>query len=52
MVLSGSVEMHSESYEPVRLEIGDSGYFDSTMGHVLISVSEADAAVIRVVPLS
>lgn len=52
IVLSGSVEMHSEVYEPVRLDVGDSCYFDSTMGHSLISVSEADAEVIWVVSLN
>ncbi|MEH6814584.1 MAG: XRE family transcriptional regulator, partial [Motiliproteus sp.] len=51
-VLSGSVEMHSDVYEPVLLGVGDSAYFDSTMGHALISVSEEDAEVIWVVSLS
>lgn len=52
MVLSGAVELHSEFYEPVRLGTGDSGYFDSTMGHALVSVSPEDARVIWVVSLN
>ncbi|MCF3933392.1 XRE family transcriptional regulator [Acuticoccus sp. M5D2P5] len=45
-VLSGSVELHTEHYEPTLLNPGDSAYFDSTMGHALCSVSEEDAVVL------
>lgn len=45
-VLSGAVELHTEYYSPVRLEAGDSVYFDSTMRHALNSVSEEDAEVL------
>jgi transcriptional regulator with XRE-family HTH domain len=45
-VLSGAVELHTEYYAPVRLEAGDSVYFDSTMRHALASVSEEDAEVL------
>ena len=47
-VLSGAVELHTDSYEPVRLESGDSVYFDSGMRHAVISVSEEDAVVLWV----
>ncbi|MEH6628424.1 MAG: helix-turn-helix domain-containing protein [Motiliproteus sp.] len=51
LVLNGSVELHCECYEPVRLEVGDSSYLDSTMGHALISVSKQDAEVLWVASL-
>ncbi len=47
-VLSGAVELHTDSYEPVRLESGDSVYFDSGMRHAVISVSKGDAVVLWV----
>ncbi|RDE22856.1 XRE family transcriptional regulator [Motiliproteus coralliicola] len=52
LVLSGAVELHCEHYEPVRLEAGDSSYFDSSMGHALVSVSEDDAEVLWVASLN
>lgn len=48
LVLEGTIELHTEFYEPVRLETGDSAYFDARMGHLCISVSEADALVLWV----
>lgn len=48
MVASGAVEVHTEYYAPTRLEVGDSIYFDSRMGHCVISVSENDAEVLWV----
>lgn len=39
-VLDGSVEFHTELYAPLILEKGDSIYFDSTMGHAYIAVSQ------------
>ena len=47
-VLSGSILFYTEFYEPVRLNAGDNAYYDCTMGHVLVSVSEADAEVLWV----
>jgi len=47
-VLSGRVEVHTEFYAPVVLEAGDSIYFDSGMGHALVSLSKQDAQVIWV----
>lgn len=37
-VLSGTLEVHTEFYEPVRIEAGGCIYFDSTMGHAFLSV--------------
>lgn len=47
-VLSGAILFYTEFYEPVRLEAGDSAYYDCTMGHMLVSVSEEDAEVLWV----
>ena len=47
-VLSGAIEIHTEHYAPFRLERGESGYFDSSMRHVYISVSKDNARVLSV----
>ena len=48
LILSGSVLFYSEFYEPVELGEGDSVYYDATMGHMLISISEEDANILWV----
>lgn len=48
MVLDGAILLYTEFYEPLRLERGDSIYFDSDMGHALVSVSDDDAVVLSV----
>jgi transcriptional regulator with XRE-family HTH domain len=48
LVLSGEVIVHTEFYAPARLGPGDSAYFDSRMGHAVISVSDEDAEVLWV----
>ena len=45
-VLLGEVLLYTEHYAPVRLTQGDSSYFDSSMGHALVSVSEKDAEIL------
>lgn len=45
-VLSGSLMLLTEFYAPELLNVGNSTYFDSQMGHMLLSVSEQDAEVI------
>lgn len=45
-VLEGSVVLHTAHYAPVLLRKGDSSYFDSSMGHALVSVSEEDALIL------
>lgn len=47
-VLEGTVELHTEHYRPLRLQVGDSIYYDSGMGHCCISVSKEDARVLWV----
>lgn len=48
LVLSGAIVFYTEYHEPLRLEAGDSLYFDSDTGHAKISVSEDDALVLSV----
>jgi len=48
MVLGGEILLYTEYYEPLPLVSGDSIYFDSAMGHALVSVSEDDAVVLSV----
>jgi len=47
-VLSGTVVLHTEHYRPLTLQTGDSVYYDSSMGHCCVSVSEDDAVVLWV----
>lgn len=53
-VLSGQIELVTEFYSPIVLNIGDCCYFDSTMGHVLVNKGDETARVMwicsRVVP--
>lgn len=50
-VLTGVVRLYTEFYEAVDLKRGDSAYYDATMGHNLISVSDDDATVLWVTSL-
>ena len=45
-VLSGEIELHTEGYAPVHLNVGDCAYFDSAMRHACISLSEENARVL------
>jgi transcriptional regulator with XRE-family HTH domain len=47
-VLHGAVTLWSEFYEPVRLETGDSVYFDSTMRHAVLSAGPTDAEILNI----
>lgn len=47
-VLTGAIEVHTEHYAPFILREGDSSYFDSSMAHVYVSVSEEDARVLSI----
>lgn len=47
-VVSGVVELHAEFYAPIRLEAGDSVYYDATMGHAYISVGTDDATILNI----
>lgn len=47
-VLSGTVELHAEFYAPIRLEAGDSVYYDASMGHAYVSVGPEDATILNI----
>lgn len=49
VVLSGAVELHTDLYEPIRLNAGDSVYYDAAMSHAYVSVSEEDARILNIV---
>jgi transcriptional regulator with XRE-family HTH domain len=51
LVLTGIVRLYTEFYEPADLRRGDSAYYDATMGHNVISLSEEDASVLWVTSL-
>jgi transcriptional regulator with XRE-family HTH domain len=51
-VLTGVVRLFTEFYEPVELRRGDSAYYDASMGHNVISVSEDDATILWVTSLA
>jgi transcriptional regulator with XRE-family HTH domain len=48
LVLEGEVQLLTEFYEPMTLSKGDNVYYDATMGHLVISVSEEDAVILWV----
>jgi transcriptional regulator with XRE-family HTH domain len=47
-VLEGAVDLHTEFYAPMRLERGDSIYFDSGMGHLYVAASPEPCKVLGV----
>jgi transcriptional regulator with XRE-family HTH domain len=47
-VLQGALELHTDLYAPVRLEAGDSIYFDSGMGHAYIDVGDVPCRVLTI----
>lgn len=50
-VLTGTVRLLTEFYEPVDMRRGDSAYYDASMGHNVISTSEDDATILWVTSL-
>jgi transcriptional regulator with XRE-family HTH domain len=51
-VLTGVVRLYTEFYEPVDLRRGDSAYYDASMGHNVVSLSEEDATILWVTSLA
>ena len=45
-VLQGPVEIHTEFYEPILLQTGESIYIDSTMGHAYVAPKGSDEALV------
>ena len=50
-VLTGVVWLYTEFYEPVEMRRGDSAYYDASMGHNVVSVSDEDATILWVTSL-
>ncbi|WP_187430611.1 hypothetical protein ROLI_021520 [Roseobacter fucihabitans] len=51
-VLTGVIQLITEFYEPVEMRRGDSAYYDATMGHNVVSLSNEDAEILWVTSLS
>ena len=51
-VLTGVIRLFTEFYEPVEMRRGDSAYYDATMGHNVVSVSDEDALILWVTSLA
>jgi quercetin dioxygenase-like cupin family protein len=45
-VISGTLALHTEHYETVRLGPGDSILFDATMRHAYVAAGEGDAVLL------
>lgn len=50
-VLTGVIQLYTEFYEPTTMRRGDSAYYDASMGHNAISVSDEDATILWVTSL-
>ena len=48
-VLKGSIEVHTEFYDPVVLSEGQSIYLDSTMGHAYVVAAGCEEATVMAV---
>ncbi|MEM6758737.1 MAG: XRE family transcriptional regulator [Pseudomonadota bacterium] len=51
-VLTGVIRLFTEFYEPVDMRRGDSAYYDATMGHNVVSISDEDATILWVTSLT
>ncbi len=51
-VLTGVIKLYTEFYEPIEMRRGDSAYYDATMGHNVVSVSDEDATILWVTSLA
>jgi transcriptional regulator with XRE-family HTH domain len=47
-VVSGELELHSESYAPLRLHPGDSVYFDSSMPHAYVAAGKKHCKILSI----
>jgi len=43
-VIGGTIELHTEFYDPVQLNTGDSAYIDSGMAHMFLSIGVGNAS--------
>jgi len=51
LVLTGAIQLYTEFYEPIEMRRGDSAYYDASMGHNVVSVSDEDATILWVTSL-
>lgn len=51
-ILTGMVRLITEFYEPIEMRRGDSAYYDASMGHNLVTVSQDDATILWVTSLT
>ncbi|WP_425046329.1 helix-turn-helix domain-containing protein [Primorskyibacter sp. S87] len=51
-VLTGVIQLFTEFYEPIEMRRGDSAYYDASMGHNVISISDEDAMILWVTSLT
>lgn len=51
-VLTGVIQLITEFYEPIEMRRGDSAFYDATMGHNVISISDEDASILWVTSLT
>lgn len=47
-VISGAIQMHTEFYGPVTLNVGDSAYIDSKMAHAFLNVGSSEAKMLSI----
>ncbi|MGV2497236.1 helix-turn-helix domain-containing protein [Pelagerythrobacter aerophilus] len=45
-VIEGGIEVHSEFYDPVRINTGEGIYLDSSMGHAYVTAEGCEEAVV------
>ena len=48
IVLEGVVELHTEVYGPLKLEVGESVYFDSSAGHAYLNAGPGTARIMTI----
>ena len=48
VVLEGVVELHTEVYGPLKLEVGESVYFDSSVGHAYLNAGPGTARIMTI----
>jgi transcriptional regulator with XRE-family HTH domain len=47
-VLTGVIRLYTEFYEPIEMRRGDTAYYDASMGHNVVSLSDEDATILWV----
>ncbi len=50
-VLTGTIRLYTEFYEPQDMRRGDSAYYDASMGHNVVTTSDDDAFILWVTTL-